>query len=62
MADTLTEGVDDAERLLDELRDVGIDYDDVTRVLEEEGVEKFSVSFRELKQGIEEKRNAFAAA
>ena len=58
----LTEGLDEADRLLEELREVGIDYDDVTRVLEEEGVEKFSVSFRELKQGIADKRNAFAAA
>jgi transaldolase len=62
VAVTLTHGVDEAERLLEELREVGIDYDDVTRVLEEEGVEKFSVSFRELKQGIAEKRNAFATA
>jgi transaldolase len=62
VADTLTEGVDDAERLLEELKAAGIDYDDVTRVLEEEGVQKFSVSFRELKQGIAEKRNAFATA
>ena len=62
VADTLTEGVDQAEKLLEELKVVGIDYDDVTRVLEEEGVQKFSVSFRELKQGIAEKRNAFATA
>jgi transaldolase len=62
IADTLTEGVDAAERLLSELAAVGVDYDDVTRVLEEEGVQKFSDSFRDLKQGIAEKRNAFAAA
>jgi len=58
----LTEGLEEADRLLEELREVGVDYDDVTRVLEEEGVQKFSDSFRELKQGIAEKRNAFATA
>jgi transaldolase len=38
----------DAEHLLAALKDVGVDYDDVVRVLEEEGVEKFSVSWTEL--------------
>jgi transaldolase len=37
-----------AEGVLAALADVGIDYDDVVRVLEEEGVEKFEVSWQEL--------------
>ena len=38
----------DAHKVLDELAGVGIDYDDVVRVLEEEGVEKFEASWNEL--------------
>src|SRR5574338_77088 len=50
--DTLTEGVDAAHALLDELAAAGIDYDDVVATLEDEGVEKFSESFDELRAGI----------
>jgi len=37
-----------AQRVLDDLAAVGVDYDDVTAVLEKEGVEKFVVSWNEL--------------
>jgi transaldolase len=37
-----------AHQVLDELADVGVDLDDVTRTLEEEGVASFSKSFEEL--------------
>jgi transaldolase len=60
--DTLHEAVDDARRLLDELADAGIDYDDVVAVLEVEGVQKFADSFSELIESIEAKRGALAAA
>ena len=30
------------------LKEVGVDYDDVVRVLEDEGVEKFEASWNEL--------------
>jgi len=50
--ETLTEGVDEARSLLDELRAAGVDYGDVVETLEREGVEKFSSSFRELLDGI----------
>jgi transaldolase len=59
---TLEEGIDDARRLLDELRAAGIDYDDVTDTLEREGVEKFAESFRDLLAGIEAKRATLLAA
>ncbi len=52
---TLEEGVDDARRLFRELRDAGVDYDDVTDTLEKEGVQKFADSFEELLDGIREK-------
>ena len=53
---TLEDGVDEARRLLDELAAAGIDYDDVTDTLEEEGVQKFADSFEELLDGIRAKR------
>jgi transaldolase len=59
--DTLTEDVADARALLDELRAVGVDYDDVVETLEREGVEKFSTSFRELLDGITTKLDTVLA-
>jgi transaldolase len=53
---TLEEGLDEARQLFEELAAVGIDYDDVTRVLEDEGVQKFGDSFDELLEGIAAKR------
>ena len=59
---TLEEGIDEGKALFDRLAEVGIDYDDVTRVLEEEGVQKFADSFSELLDGIAAKRGELAAA
>src|SRR4051812_44276955 len=59
---TLEQGVDEARELLQKLEDAGIEYDDVTRVLEEEGVQKFSDSFKELLDGVAKKRDALVAA
>jgi transaldolase len=53
---TLTKDVEGARRLFMDLREVGIDYDDVTATLEREGVQKFSDSFEELLEGIRAKR------
>ena len=38
----------EAQSVLDRLAAVGVDYDDVTALLEKEGVEKFVVSWNEL--------------
>lgn len=46
--DAVTGSYDEARRVLDQLAAVGVDYDDVTAVLEKEGVEKFAVSWNEL--------------
>jgi transaldolase len=62
VAATLEEGVDEARELLQKLEDAGVDYDDVTRVLEEEGVQKFADSFKELLDGVAKKRDALVAA
>src|SRR4051795_8001220 len=62
VAETLEQEVDDARSLLKQLDDAGVDYDDVVRVLEEEGVQKFSDAFKELLDGVAKKRDALVAA
>jgi transaldolase len=52
---TLEEDVEEAERLLTQLREVGLDYEDVTDVLEQEGIHKFAEPFNELLEEIESK-------
>jgi transaldolase len=59
---TLEQGIHEAERLFGQLVEAGIDYEDVVRVLEEEGVQKFADSFGELLDGISAKRGELAAA
>jgi transaldolase len=59
---TLEEGLDEARQLFDDLADVGVDVADVTRVLEEEGVQKFADSFDELLDGIRAKRGELVSA
>jgi transaldolase len=50
--DTVRPMYADAHALLDRLGELGIEYDDVVRVLEEEGVEKFEASWNELIESI----------
>jgi transaldolase len=59
---TVEEGIDEARSLLRELDRLGVDVDDVTETLEEEGVQKFDDSFRELVDGIKAKRSELVAA
>jgi transaldolase len=60
--DTVTEGLEEAHALFEQLEKVGIDYDDVVETLELEGVQKFADSFRELLEGVRSKRGQLAAA
>lgn len=46
--DTITTHYDDAHAVMSGLAAVGVSYDDVVRVLEDEGVEKFAKSWQEL--------------
>jgi transaldolase len=62
VADTLEQGIDEAERVFDELARVGVDYDDVTDTLEREGVQKFADSFTELLDGIRAKQRELVSA
>jgi transaldolase len=60
--DTLTAGIDAANKLFDDLREAGVDYDSVVETLEAEGVQKFADSFDELLEGIRAKREQLVAA
>ncbi len=59
---TLDRDVDRARETLDRFAEAGIDYDDVVAVLEREGVEKFSDSFKKLFDEIDAKREQLVAA
>ncbi|WFP15304.1 transaldolase [Citricoccus muralis] len=48
VGDTVQDGYDDADELLDELGRLGIDYQDVVTVLETEGLQKFVDAWNEL--------------
>src|SRR5881398_2815925 len=52
---TVLEGIDDAERLFEQLAEAGVDYDDVTDTLEAEGVQKFADSFDEIVESVRAK-------
>jgi transaldolase len=60
--DTVLEGVAEAQELIEQLRKVGVDYDDVVETLEAEGVQKFSDAFDQIVDRIRAKRAALAAA
>ena len=46
--DTITGNYDDANGVLDAIAELGISYDEVTALLEKQGVDKFTVSWNEL--------------
>jgi transaldolase len=52
---TLEEDVEETKRLLDRLRQAGLDYEDVTDVLEKEGIQKFADPFNEMLEEIQNK-------
>ncbi len=58
--ETLTQGVDEAKALFDELEKAGVDYGDVVATLEREGVEKFAESFAHVRSGIAARSKALA--
>jgi transaldolase len=58
----LQSGLEEAQRLLEELARAGVDYEDLTDTLEREGVQKFSDSFEELVAALAEKQAALAVA
>ena len=56
--DTIRGHYVDAQQVLDALKTLGVDYDDVVRVLEDEGVEKFEDSWRSLIDAVTEQLKA----
>ena len=59
---TVEEGIDEARSLVRELEKAGVDVDDVTETLEQEGVQKFDDSFQELLDGISTRRGELVSA
>jgi transaldolase len=49
---------DDARKVMQDLKNAGIDYDDVIATLEEEGVQKFEKSWNELLETVEKNLEA----
>jgi hypothetical protein len=48
--------------VIEDLASVGISIDDITRQLEDEGIEAFIHSYDDLLDGVESKRSALAGA
>jgi transaldolase len=59
--ETIEDGVDDARQLLKDLEEAGIDYEEVTELLEKEGMQKFADSFDELMEEIKEQTSKLAS-
>jgi transaldolase len=56
--DTVTGSYGSARKAMSDLAAVGIDFDDVVQVLEDEGVEKFETSWVELLEGVQKSLDA----
>jgi transaldolase len=61
LANTLEKDVEEAQLTLDNLAELGIDLDEITEQLQDDGVDAFAKSFDELMAAIEAKRQALAA-
>jgi len=60
LGDQVTGNYDDAAQVMTDLKEAGIDYDDVIEVLEREGVEKFEKSWNELLETVKGQLDAAA--
>jgi transaldolase/glucose-6-phosphate isomerase len=56
VSESIMDGLDDAETILDMLAEVGVDLDQVTQRLQDDGVEAFARSFEELMAQVDAKR------
>jgi transaldolase/glucose-6-phosphate isomerase len=59
---TLAAGLEDAKRVFEQLKSLGIDFKQITDELTQEGVKSFADSFRSLLAAVEEERSKFATA
>ncbi len=55
----ISEGLEEVKKLMEDLKNLGIDMDEVTDELERDGVKKFSDSFFNVLDAIAQKRDAF---
>ncbi len=60
--DQITGNYEAAQKLLDDLKAVGVDYDEVVELLEVEGVQKFEDAWAQLLEGVQGQLDKFAAA
>ncbi|HEX5203232.1 transaldolase [Paractinoplanes rhizophilus] len=56
--DTVTGSYAQAHQVMADLKAVGVDFDDVVQVLEDEGVDKFAVSWKELLESVDKSLRA----
>jgi transaldolase len=56
--DTVTANYAEAQAVLDKLAAVGVSYDTVVQLLEDEGVDKFEVSWKELLETVQRSLDA----
>jgi transaldolase/transaldolase/glucose-6-phosphate isomerase len=56
-ANVLEDGLDEATAILDKLKGAGIDIDQITQQLEDEGIDKFNKPFEKLLKAIEDQKN-----
>jgi transaldolase len=61
-ADSVRAHYDDAQRVLAELRGVGVDYGDLVQTLEDAGVSKFDASWEQLSEQLAETLRSRSAA
>ncbi len=61
-ADTIHEGVDEARKTMAALADAGVDFAQVTRELEHEGVTAFADAYDGMLEAIQEKREAIGVS
>ncbi len=55
-AETLTTNLDEANRVMEELKEKGIDIYKITQKLEEEGIEKFNMAYEKLIKSIDDQK------
>lgn len=54
VAETLTQNIDHAKKVMKDLKDTGIDIDEITQKLEDEGIEKFNNAYDKLLKSIDD--------
>ena len=53
VADTLTQGISEANKVMEDLKKLGINIDEITQKLEDEGIGKFNDAYEKLLKSIE---------